>query len=46
MSVSELYQAAMATPRSMRRIRSLLALSTLILGSLAGYWIIIEFVLP
>lgn len=33
-------------PRSVRRIRSVLALSTLVLGSLSGYWVLIEYVLP
>lgn len=46
MSIVELYKTAAIPPRSVRRIRSVLALSTLILGSFLGYWFVIEYVLP
>jgi hypothetical protein len=46
MSINDIYRTGYITPRSIRRARSLLALSTLVLGSLSGYWLIIEYVLP
>lgn len=46
MSIGEIYRTASIPPRSVRRIRSFLALSTLVLGSLTGYWALIEYVLP
>lgn len=46
MTISGIYRAASITPRSVRRIRSLLALFTLVLGSLSGYWVLIAYVLP
>ena len=46
MSISDIYRTANLTPNSVRRVRSLLALSTLIFGSLLGYWVVIEYLLP
>jgi hypothetical protein len=46
MSISEIYRSSGISPRSIRRIRSVLALSTLVLGSASGYWVVFEYVLP
>lgn len=46
MSISEIYRSTGIAPQSVRRIRSVLALSTLVLGSVFGYWMVIEYVLP
>jgi hypothetical protein len=46
MTIGEIYRTASITPRSRRRIRSFLARSTLLLGSFAGYWVLIAYVLP
>jgi hypothetical protein len=46
MSISEIYRTTRIPPVSMQRIRSVLALSTLVLGSITGYWVLIEYVLP
>jgi hypothetical protein len=46
MNLSEIYRTAGIPPRPLRRIRSVLALSTLVLGSVSGYWVLIEYVLP
>jgi hypothetical protein len=46
MSMEAIHRTASIFPRSLRRIRSVLALSTLVLGSLSGYWVLIEYVLP
>jgi hypothetical protein len=46
MSINEIYRTAGIPPVSVRRIRSVLALSTLVLGSITGYWLLIEYVLP
>ena len=46
MAIQEIHRTVGIFPRSMRRLRSVLALSTLVLGSLSGYWVLIEYVLP
>ena len=46
MAIEAIHRTANIFPRSVRRIRSVLALSTLVLGSLSGYWVLIEYVLP
>jgi len=46
MSISEIYRTVATRPAPLRRIRSILALSTLVIGSLSGYWFLIEYVLP
>jgi hypothetical protein len=46
MSLSAIYRTANINSRSVQRVRSALALSTLILGSAMGYWVLIEYVLP
>jgi hypothetical protein len=46
MSINEIYRTAGIPSVSVRRIRSVLALSTLVLGSITGYWLLIEYVLP
>lgn len=46
MAIDAFHRTASIIPRSVRRIRSLLALSTLVLGSISGYWVLIEYVLP
>ena len=46
MSISEIYRTTGISPLSVRRIRSVLALSTLVIGSISGYWVLIEYVLP
>jgi len=46
MSLNEIYRTATFRPISMQRVRSVLALSTLIIGSVSGYWVLIEYVLP
>ncbi len=46
MSIDVIHRATSKFPRSVRRFRSLLALSTLVLGSFSGYWVLIEYVLP
>ena len=46
MSISEFYRTVIVRPTPIRRIRSVLALSTLIIGSVSGYWFLIEYVLP
>lgn len=46
MSMEAIHRTAGILPRSLRRIRSVLALSTLVLGSFSGYWVLIEYVLP
>lgn len=46
MSLNEIYRTAAFRPISVQRVRSVLALSTLIIGSISGYWFLIEYVLP
>jgi len=46
MSLNEIYRTAAIRPISVQRIRSVLALSTLVVGSISGYWFLIEYVLP
>lgn len=46
MSINEMYRTAGIAPISVKRIRSFLALSTLVFGSIFGYWVLIEYVLP
>lgn len=46
MAIEVAHRTGSILPRSVRRIRSVLALSTLVLGSLSGYWALIEYVLP
>jgi hypothetical protein len=46
MAIEVVHRTGSVLPRSVRRIRSVLALSTLVLGSLSGYWVLIEYVLP
>ena len=46
MSINEIYRTTRMLPVSVQRIRSVLALSTLVLGSVIGYWLLIEYVLP
>jgi len=46
MSLNEIYRTAGFRPISVQRIRSVLALSTLVVGSISGYWVLIEYVLP
>ena len=46
MSINEIYRTAGFRPGSVQRIRSILALSTLVLGSVSGYWVLIEYILP
>lgn len=46
MSLSGIYRTTNITPRSVQKVRSVLALSTLVLGSATGYWVLIEYVLP
>lgn len=46
MTIEVAYRTGSILPRSVRRIRSVLALSTLVLGSASGYWVLIEYVLP
>lgn len=46
MSLEAIHRSTGILPRSLRRIRSVLALSTLVLGSFTGYWALIEYVLP
>jgi len=46
MTILEIYRTTSIPPRSLQRIRSALALSTLVLGSVSGYWVLIEYVLP
>lgn len=46
MSIDVFHRTAGVIPRSVRRLRSYLALSTLVLGSVSGYWVLIEYVLP
>lgn len=46
MAIEFAHRTDSSFPRSIRRIRSVLALSTLVLGSFSGYWALIEYVLP
>lgn len=46
MASDAFHQTASIFPRSVRRIRSFLALSTLVVGSVSGYWVLIAYVLP
>lgn len=46
MSISEFYRTASIPSFPVKRIRSFLALSTLICGSVLGYWVVIEYLLP
>lgn len=46
MSIDAIHRTANRRPRSVRRFRSFLALSTLVLGSVTGYWVLIEYLLP
>lgn len=46
MAIEAAHRTGSIRPRSVRRVRSVLALSTLVLGSLSGYWALIEYVLP
>lgn len=46
MSISAIHRAANISNRSVQRVRSILALSTLVLGSVTGYWVVIEYLLP
>lgn len=46
MAIEVAHRTGNTRPRSVRRLRSVLALSTLVLGSFSGYWVLIEYVLP
>jgi hypothetical protein len=46
MAIEMIHRPGTTFPRPLRRIRSVLALSTLVLGSLTGYWVLIAYVLP
>lgn len=46
MTIEASHRTGGMLPRSVRRIRSALALSTLVLGSVSGYWVLIAYVLP